>query len=57
MNWFIENTIADLSLRIVNAYMIGNISKAKRLEQALSEYKERPEVKLYLDLKGQKHEG
>lgn len=55
--WFIENHIADLTLRKANAYMIGNISKAKRLEKELDEYMDRPNVKLYLELKGGKHEG
>ena len=50
--WFIENHIADLSLRIANAYMIGNISRAKRLEKELDEYKSRPYVKVYLLTKG-----
>lgn len=51
--WFIENHIADLTLRMANAYMIGNISKAKRLEKELADYKEKPNVKLYLESRGE----
>lgn len=52
--WFIENHIADLSLRMANAYMIGNLSKARRLEKELNDYKEKPYVKVYLETKGGK---
>lgn len=50
--WFIDNHIADLSLRMANAYMIGNLSRARRLEKELADYKERPYVKVYLLTKG-----
>ena len=48
----IENHIAELNLRMVNAYAVGNISKARRLDKELTEYKEQPYVKVYLELKG-----
>lgn len=52
MNWFIENHIADLTLRMANAYKVGNITKARRLDKELTEYKEQPYVKVYLETKG-----
>lgn len=49
----IENHIAELNLRRVNAYAVGNISKAKRLEKELADYKEKPNVKVYLESRGE----
>lgn len=48
----IENHIAELNLRRVNAYAVGNISKARRLEKELADYQEQPYVKIYLETKG-----
>ena len=48
MDQIIENHIAEYTLRIANAYTLGNLSQVRRLEAELKAYKEIPRVKVYL---------
>ena len=48
MGWLIENRIAEYTLRISNAYLVGQLSLARKLEKELAAYKEKPQVKVYL---------